>query len=108
VKKIIEKHVAVANKRTVQENVDALNAMKEMGIEFLSFPENSIVEGRKIRQEVIDTLGGKLFSKEAVSYYDRVVKLPTDIKTVDGAISKIASDIEAEKKAAEEKAKKKK
>jgi len=108
VKKIIEKHVVKANKRTIQENVDALNAMKEMGIEFLSFPENSIVEGRKIRQEVIDTLGGKLFSKEAVAYYNRVVKLPTDIKTVDGAISKIAADIEAEKKAAEEKAKKKK
>ncbi|MEE2742574.1 MAG: TRAP transporter substrate-binding protein DctP [Bdellovibrionota bacterium] len=107
VRAIIKKHVDVANKKMAQENIDALQAMKDQGIEFLNFPDDSIVEGRKIRQEVIDNLGGKLFSKEAVAYYNRVVKLPADINTVDGAISKIAADIEAEKKAAEEKAKKK-
>jgi len=106
VRNIIKKHVNTANQRTVQENLDALKAMKDQGIEFLNFPENSITEGRKIRQEVIDNLGGKLFSKDAVEYYNRVVGLPNSVTTVDGAIAKIAADIEAEKKAAEEKAKK--
>ena len=34
------------------------------------------------------------------------MNLPAGVSTVDGAIAKIAADIEAEKKAAEEKAKK--
>ena len=66
VKNIIKKHVDEANKRTVQENLDALKAMKDQGIEFLNFPENSITEGRKI-QEVIDNLGENSFRNQPLN-----------------------------------------
>ena len=106
VRNIIKKHVDTANQRTVQENLMLLKAMKDQVIEFLNFPKDFIIEGRKIRQEVIDNLGGKLFSKDAVKYYNRVGVFPSSNNCRWEAIAKIAADIEAEKKAAEEKAKK--
>lgn len=64
VMRIAKKYIANLNESSVEDNKEAMVAMKNGGIEFLKFSKKDIEEGRKIRHKVIQKLKGKLFSEK--------------------------------------------
>lgn len=67
--KIVEissKYTKIANDSTDKENVEALVAMKNMGIEFIDFPKKDLEKSVKVRETTIKKLKGKLFSAESI------------------------------------------
>ena len=66
VKELAIKHIDMANKKTVQENQEAIDIMKSSGIKVVSFPESDLKKGREIRAKVVKNLTGKLFSNTAL------------------------------------------
>ncbi len=49
-----------------KENIDALNSMKNMGIEFIRLPEKDIKNSSQIRKQVVDQLRGNFISPQAL------------------------------------------
>ena len=66
VRELAQKHIDMANAKTINENNQAIEIMKSSGIKILKFPEADIAQGRVIREKVVKNLTGKLFSKEAL------------------------------------------
>lgn len=62
--RISNEYIAKVNEANIQDNKDALTAMKSSGVKFLSFPEGDIEHGHTYREKMIKKLRGKLFSKE--------------------------------------------
>jgi len=60
-------YVEKINLANAKDNVEALAAMKGMGIEILKFPPEDIEKGRELRKVIIEKLSGKLFSKETLN-----------------------------------------
>ncbi|MCB9061333.1 MAG: TRAP transporter substrate-binding protein DctP [Halobacteriovoraceae bacterium] len=63
---IAKKYVDQINSTTVQENIDALAAIKASGVQFIKISDKDIAYGKKIRSEVIKKLEGDLFSKKSL------------------------------------------
>ncbi len=74
VRKVAIKHIAPINTGTVKENEEALKLMKDSGITFLGFPSSEVAKGKTIREKIILSLTGKLFSPKAVSLMDDILK----------------------------------
>lgn len=49
-----------------KENLDALNSMKNMGIEFIRLPEKDIKNAAQIRNQVVEQLKGNFLSPQAL------------------------------------------
>lgn len=64
---ISQKFVKEVNEANYQDNIKALEAMKALQIEFLTFPDSDIETGKKLRDEMIAKLKGNLFSEEALA-----------------------------------------
>ena len=72
--KISKKHIASINKLTEQDNKDALETMKSMGIKFVNFSKKDVAEGKSVRKKVIADLKGKLFSNKTFEKYSKLIK----------------------------------
>ena len=66
-----KKYEKIINASNAKDNQEALSAMKSLEIQFLDFPKSDIVEGRKVRDQVVEKLKGSYFSQEI---YDKLVK----------------------------------
>ena len=66
VEEIAKKYIDQINSTTVQENLDALAAIKASGVKFVKISDKDIAYGKKIRSEVINKLKGNLFSKKSL------------------------------------------
>ncbi len=75
VEDIVKKNAKEANEEIVAENQKSLDTMKMIGIEFQEMKEADFAEGKAIREKVIESLTGKLFSPEAVSLLKEGVKI---------------------------------
>jgi TRAP-type C4-dicarboxylate transport system substrate-binding protein len=74
VKEVSMKYAKEASLQSVQDNVEALEAFKSAGIEFVPFPKEDIAKGKKIRADIISSLQGKLFSKEVINLIEKEIK----------------------------------
>ncbi|MBF0206197.1 MAG: TRAP transporter substrate-binding protein DctP [Oligoflexia bacterium] len=75
VEEIARKNIQQANELTIKENVDALKTIHDLKITFVKFPEQDIQQGKKIRNEVISSLTGKLFSSKIVDLMNKELQL---------------------------------
>ena len=74
VKDAAKKCVEMANNNTIQDNIEALAAMKSQGVQFLKFPEKDTKIAKDLRVKIIAKLKGKLFSPEALSKLEKNLK----------------------------------
>ncbi|MBT3583446.1 MAG: TRAP transporter substrate-binding protein DctP [Halobacteriovoraceae bacterium] len=73
IREISTRYIALVNKANVQDNIDAMAAMKEMGIKFLKFPKKDVATSKTLRKEIIKKLSGKLFSKDALKRLEKTL-----------------------------------
>lgn len=66
VKDLAAEYLVKVNKSNMQDNVDALNAIKSAGVKFIKFPDADVKKAEGFRKEIITKLRGKLFSEEAL------------------------------------------
>ncbi len=62
IKVISSKHIKEANELAQKDNQDALNALKELGIEFVKFSKDDLAQAEEIRKDVLSKLTGKVLS----------------------------------------------
>lgn len=74
VKELSEKYIDLVNTANIQDNIDSLTAMKNNGIEFITFPDEDIKKAKSFRETVISQLTGKLFSKAALNKLEESLK----------------------------------
>ncbi len=74
IREIATKHMKESSKQAIAENVEALNALKKGGIEFVEFPKEDIAKGAKIREGVISKLQGKLIDKKTIDKLNKLIK----------------------------------
>lgn len=69
--KILQDSVTMTMKKITadneKENLDALNSMKNMGIEFIRLPEKDIKRTSQIRENIVAKLKGNFFSSKALN-----------------------------------------
>ncbi|MBK24449.1 MAG: hypothetical protein CME70_10675 [Halobacteriovorax sp.] len=65
VKKIAAKYISKVSKANVDDNEAALESMKALGVKFTKFPDSDVETGKKLREQIVKKLKGKLFSAEA-------------------------------------------
>lgn len=73
IKNISKKYIEQMNKSTVRENIEALEIMKKMGVETISFGKKDMEEGIRIRKRIIKELDGKLFSSRMVKKFKKMI-----------------------------------
>lgn len=66
INKITSKYLDKINEANVQDNIDALNVMKSLGIEFVTFSEKDLASAKDVREKVVTKLRGHLFSEKAL------------------------------------------
>ncbi|MDH5580323.1 MAG: TRAP transporter substrate-binding protein DctP [Bdellovibrionales bacterium] len=71
---LADTYIAKVNLANVKDNKDALSSMKELGVEFLNFPEKDLAAAKSYRKEVLEKLTGNLFSKDALSKLEAKLK----------------------------------
>lgn len=71
---LADTYISQVNEANVKDNQDALKSMKELGVEFLSFPEKDLAIAKSYRKEVVKKLTGNLFSKDALSQLEAELK----------------------------------
>ncbi|MFZ8933564.1 MAG: TRAP transporter substrate-binding protein DctP, partial [Bacteriovoracaceae bacterium] len=71
---LADTYISQVNEANVKDNQDALKSMKELGVEFLSFPEKDLATAKSYRKEVLKKLTGNLFSKDALSQLEAELK----------------------------------
>ena len=71
VEEISKKYISNVNLANINDNVEALKAMKQAGVEFLTFPEADVKVGSTLRKEIMSKLKGKLFSENALSRLEK-------------------------------------
>lgn len=67
VKEIAAKYMTKVNEANIQDNADALKAIKASGVEFIQFPEADVTKAKGLKNEIIKNLKGKLFTEEALN-----------------------------------------
>ena len=67
VKEIAAKYMTKVNEANIQDNADALKAIKASGVEFIQFPEADVTKAKGLKIEIIKNLKGKLFTEEALN-----------------------------------------
>jgi TRAP-type transport system periplasmic protein len=70
---ISKKYVAQINKKNIQDNVDSLKALKNLGIEFLKFPDKDEQRGAEIRKKIVGKLKGKLFTEKSLKMLEKEI-----------------------------------
>jgi len=63
---ISAKFITQVNSLNAKDNVDALEAMKALGVEFIKFSDKDLKVAQGLRVKIIKKLKGKLFSPEAL------------------------------------------
>ena len=71
---IAQKWTKITNDTTIAENKTSLSALKDMGIEFLKFPDSDIARGQSVRKDVLCELKGKLFTAEGFELFKKETK----------------------------------
>ena len=74
-KKVLEvsqKYCGLVNSANVRENNEALEGMKAMGVQFISFSEKDYVYAKSFRGKMIKELEGKLFSSKALKKIEQL------------------------------------
>lgn len=66
IRTIAGKYFKEISDSNAKENVEGLQTMKGMGVEFLTFPKADIEHAKGIRKDIIKILTDKLFSKKAI------------------------------------------
>jgi TRAP-type C4-dicarboxylate transport system substrate-binding protein len=66
VKEVAKVYMAKVNASNVADNVDALKSIQANGVEFLKFPKADEETAKKLKQEIMTKLKGKLFSDDAL------------------------------------------
>lgn len=74
VQEIAKKYIDMASKSSIDENNQALQAFKNLGIKFVTFAEADVQKGQAIRENVIKELTGKLFSKKVIELLNKELK----------------------------------
>ena len=74
VKDIATKYQKQVADKTVKETQEGLEAIKSAGVKFISFPDKDIQQGKKIRNDVIKALQGKMISAEGVKLINQKIK----------------------------------
>lgn len=72
VTEIANRAIADINDSIVDDNAEALQAMKKGGIEFLKFPDSDVKQSGDLNQKMVKKLKGNLFSEEA---YQKLIPL---------------------------------
>jgi TRAP-type C4-dicarboxylate transport system substrate-binding protein len=67
---VANKYTKKANAGTIIENKDAKEALKSLGIQFLTLNEKDLSKRNEIRKNLIEKLSGKVFSKETVKLFN--------------------------------------
>lgn len=66
VRNIAAKYMVEINQVNRKDNIDALSAIKNSGVEFIKFPDADIQKSSGIRESIVKELRSKLFSPEAL------------------------------------------
>ena len=66
-----KKFVPLITEANAQDNIEALNSMKSMGIQFMNIPKSDIEEGKRLRQKVVDKLQNTYFSENIYNKLSR-------------------------------------
>ncbi|MCF8058815.1 MAG: TRAP transporter substrate-binding protein DctP [Bacteriovoracaceae bacterium] len=66
VAEVAKVYMAKVNESNIADNVEALNAIKANGVEFIKFPKADEETAKTLKQEIMTKLKGKLFSEEAL------------------------------------------
>jgi len=64
---IAAKHLKKVNESNVQDNLDALAAIKSNGVKFLKFPDADVKKAKGLKKEIMTKLKGVLFTQEALN-----------------------------------------
>ncbi len=75
VKELAAKYIDDVNVQNAKDNIEALAAIKSMGVEFLKFSDKDITTAKGLRVKMIARLKGKLFSAEALKKLEAEAKL---------------------------------
>lgn len=65
VRELSKKYIDIVKSTNQKDNQDALDLMKQSGVEFVKLGDADIARGKQVRQATIKKLKGKLFSEEA-------------------------------------------
>ncbi|TDJ04418.1 MAG: hypothetical protein E2O68_08320, partial [Deltaproteobacteria bacterium] len=76
-----KKYVSKVNIANNIENGEALQAMRDTGIQFIKFPDKDLKEAQAVRKSVVAELKGKLFSDEAYKKLEGILKSGKSAKT---------------------------
>ncbi|HAZ14415.1 MAG: hypothetical protein A2X86_19485 [Bdellovibrionales bacterium GWA2_49_15] len=75
VRETAAKFIDQVNEQNAKDNVEALTAIKSMGVEFLKFSDKDVNTAKGLRSKIIDRLKGKLFSAEALKKLEAEMKM---------------------------------
>lgn len=73
VEDVANKYLAEAQVATVKENEEALKSLKNLGVEFIKFPESDMKQSDAIRLDVIKRLKGNLLSEQAIQHLSKQI-----------------------------------
>lgn len=73
VNELATKYINKASQASVEENKQAMDAFKSLGIKFVEFSKDDLEKGKKIRTNVIKELTGKLFSKKVIDLLNKEI-----------------------------------
>ena len=68
---ISKKYIDIVKASNDKDNQDALDLMKQSGVEFVKLGDADITNGKKVRAATIEKLKGKLFSAEALRLLEK-------------------------------------
>lgn len=74
ISELSKKYVNDINTANARDNIEALAAMKALGVEFLTFPEKDVEVAKGLRAKMITLLKDKLFSSEALTKLEAELK----------------------------------
>ena len=75
VRETAAKFIALVNEQNAKDNVEALAAIKSLGVEFLKFSDKDVKTAKGLRVKIIGRLKDKLFSAEALKKLEAEAKL---------------------------------
>jgi len=73
VKEISKKFMGKVKQANINDNKDALKAIKASGVEFIEFPAADVEKAKGLKNKIIKSLKGKLFAPEALKKLESVM-----------------------------------
>jgi len=74
IKEVATRYIDQINAQNAKDNIDALTAMKSLGIEFVKFSDKDIKTATTLRAKILSKLRGRLFSTEGLSKFEAALK----------------------------------